>query len=472
MISWFSFTYFQTLLLYTRLHKRIIVKKKAFFFTIILFIITASCSQAQTYQDSSSNGEAGTLTLQQCINYGLQHQPLLQQALINQSITNATNAINKAGRYPQLSATAGITHYVQLPTNYSNINGNPTAIQTGIGNTSIPGIAVSQTIFNPTLIYYSRLAPYYVKQSQEITDSTKINTFVLVSKSFYSLLLTLQQINVIKEDTVRLAQNVRDAYHQYIGGIVDETDYEEATISLNNSLAQLKQANENIVPQYAALKQAMGYPPEKQFNIGFDSAQMMKDIDVDTTKPLQYEHRIEYRVYKTGIDIQHQLTNYYHLAALPTVSAFYNYNYEFANSSFSKLYRKGYPYSLVGLSVSVPIFNGFSRVENLRRSRLEEDFLSWNLVSLKSEIYTEYTSSLAAYKSNLYNLHISESNVALAKRVYFVVTLQYKQGIVAYLNVITAESNLISSQISYLNSLFQLLLSKIDLERAMGDVNY
>ncbi len=173
---------------------------------------------------------------------------------------------------------------------------------------------------------------------------------------------------------------------------------------------------------------------------------------------------------KPDIDIQHQLTEYYHLAALPTVSAFYNYNYEFANSNFGKLYSRGFPYSYGGLTLSVPIFNGFSRVQNLRRSKLEEDYLGWNLVSLKSQIYSEYTSALASYKSNLYSLHLSDANVTLAKRVYFVVTLQYKQGIVPYLNVITAESNLISSQINYLNALFQVQLSKIDLQRAMGNI--
>jgi len=59
--------------------------------------------------------------------------------------------------------------------------------------------------------------------------------------------------------------------------------------------------------------------------------------------------------------------------------------------------------------------------------------------------------------------------VALSRRVYFVVTLQYRQGIVPYLNVITAESNLITSEINYLNALFQVLSNKIDLEKDNGE---
>jgi multidrug efflux system outer membrane protein len=63
-----------------------------------------------------------------------------------------------------------------------------------------------------------------------------------------------------------------------------------------------------------------------------------------------------------------------------------------------------------------------------------------------------------------------KDNENLARKVYFIVDLQYKQGVVAYLNVITAESNLITAEIGYTNALFQLLSSKIDLERAMGIV--
>ena len=75
---------------------------------------------------------------------------------------------------------------------------------------------------------------------------------------------------------------------------------------------------------------------------------------------------------------------------------------------------------------------------------------------------------LADYKSNLYNLDVMRDNVDLARKTYDIVSLQYQQGVVAYLNVITAESNLISSEIGYQNALFQLLSSKIDLEKSMG----
>lgn len=406
-------------------------------------------------------------TLRQCIDYALVHQPALNRSQLNISITRTTNAISLSQQLPQVNASGNLSHYFQLPN--SNVSSNNRQTVT---NSFIPTVTVSQYIFNPGLLYAARSAPLYVKQAQQITDSTKIYLVTSVSKAFYNVLLTLEQINVFKEDTARLGKNLRDAYYQYKGGIVDETDYEEASIALNNSEAQLNQAKENVVPQYAVLKQLMGFLPENQFNVSFDTTEMTQGINIDTTQQLQYEKRIEYQQIKNIKDLQSEQIRYYKYAYLPTISAFYDNYLYFQNGKFSNLLKSAYPSSLIGLSLSVPIFTGFSRLHYLQRAKLQQQVYNWDVTDLKSQIYTEYTSALANYKSNLYNLRSLQKNVALAKRVYFVVTLQYKQGIVAYLNVITAESNLITSEINYLNALFQVLSSKIDLQKAMGNISY
>ncbi len=440
------------------------------------FIIIFQNLIVPSYAQSKNAGDTSEfLTLKQCIDYALLHQPALNQSLINVSITKATNAINLSGWYPQVNISANLTHYIQLPTAFIADTANPGSSlkeRTGITNTAIPALSVTQAIFSPNLLYAIKSAPLAVKEAQQITDSTKINIVSAVSKAFYNLLLTIEQIDVLKEDTVRLRQSVTDAYHQYVGGIVDETDYEQATITLNNSKAQLRQANENVVPEYATLKQLMGFQPDRQFNVSFDTLQMMNDIAFDTTLQLQYEKRIEFKQLQTQKDLQRTLTDYYRHTFLPTVSAFYNYNYEFENNDYAKLYNNVYPNSFIGLSVNLPIFTGFSRVKGIQRSKLQERQLDWSQVELKSRIYSEYTSALADYKSNTYNLQVLQENVVMAKRVYFVVQLQYKQGIVAYLNMITAESNLITSETSYINALYQVLSSKIDLQKAMGIINY
>lgn len=420
----------------------------------------------------SANTEAESLTLRQCVDYAMQHQPGINKALINVDITRTTNAINLSGWLPQVNAQGDLTHYIQTTSTVSTNSNGTSSKGSSVTNTFLPGVTVSQAIFSPSLLYAARSANLYVKQAQQVTDSTKIFLVSSVSKSFYNVLLTLEQINVLKEDTARLGKNLRDAYHQYKGGIVDETDYEEASITLNNSKAQLKQANENVEPQYATLKQLMGYPPEKQFNVSFDTTEMEQNIHIDTLQQLQYEKRIEYQQVKTARLLQDETVHYYKYSFLPTLSAFYNYNLAFENDQFSGLFSKSYPNQLIGLSFSIPIFTGFYRTNNLKKARLQQKIIDWNVIDLKSQIYKEYATALGNYKGNYYSLQLLQKNVNLARRVYFVVTLQYKQGIVPYLNVITAESNLISSEISYLNALFQVLSNKIDLQKAMGNISY
>jgi len=351
-------------------------------------------------------------------------------------------------------------------------SGEPTPEKTGVSNTFIPQLSATQVIFQPSLLYAANTAHLYVNQAKQAVDSSKIGIVSSVSKAFYNLLLTLQEIDILKADTAELIRNYNDAYHQYVGGIVDATDYEQALITLNNTKIQLKQSIENVTPQYAVLKQLMGFPPKDQFNVVYDTATMMKEIQLDTTEQLQYEKRIEYQELQTSRALQHQLTNYYKFSFLPSLSGFYTYNYEYENNEASALFQTAYPNSLIGLTLNLPIFTGLSRIENIHRSKLQEHILDWSEVALKSEIYTQYTTALANYNSDLYNLNTLRENKAMAEKVYVVVSLQYKQGIVPYLNVITAQSNLIASEIGYTNALFQLLSSKIDLEQAMGDIRY
>jgi outer membrane protein TolC len=352
-------------------------------FFLLIFAVFQGKAQNKVLPDSVMY-----LTLDQCIDYAFTHQPALQQAIVYQSITKTTNAISMSGWYPQVAIGGNFTHYNQLPTNFTTdtATGDVVKQHSGIVNTAIPALTVSQAIFSPSLLYASKSLHFYTEQAEQITDSAKIDLVVNVSKAFYNLLLTLEQINVFREDTARLSKNLADAYHQYVGGIVDMTDYQQAAISLNNSKAQLRQASENIIPLYAALKQSMGWPTGIQFNVNFDTARMKQDIFIDTTQTLDYEKRIEFGLLRTSKNLQHTVTDYYRMAWLPTVSGFFNYDFEYENNSLAALYANLYPYSYIGVSVSLPIFTGFYRVNNIKKSKLQEQLLDWNLVNLKSQI--------------------------------------------------------------------------------------
>ena len=445
-------------------------------FFLILSLNTYSQQSVQNNPRLTTEGEMGmdtsstVLSLTECLKYALKNQPALNQSMIDEAIAHANNAIALSGWLPQVTGAASYDHYFQLPTTFANLNGSLSGFQSGVTNVAIPSVTASQALFTTDLLLAVKASKLNILESKQITASVKIDVVSGVTKAFYDLLLSIQQIGVYKEDTARLKKNQSDAYSRYKSGIVDKVDYKQATISLNNSLSQLKTATEAIQAKYASLKQLMGYPAEKRFTVKFDTVQMMQEIYIDTNARLQFEKRIEYQELETAKRIQRETTLYYQLGFLPSLSAFYNYNYEFESNSYSDLYAKAYPYSLFGLQLNIPIFTGFRRNENVHKAKLQERRTDWDEINLKLEIYTQYKQAIASYKSNLYYLETQRENVAMAREVYDIVKLQYREGVKAYLDVIVAESDLRTSEINYLNALFSLLESKIDLEQAMGDI--
>ena len=90
--------------------------------------------------------------------------------------------------------------------------------------------------------------------AKQNTISTQIDVVSNVSKAFYDVLLSQTQIILLDTDIVLLQRSQRDAFNQYKGGLVDKTDYQRATISLNNALALHKTAEEQQKSQEGNIK--------------------------------------------------------------------------------------------------------------------------------------------------------------------------------------------------------------------------
>ena len=154
------------------------------------------------------------------------------------------------------------------------------------------------------------------------------------------------------------------------------------------------------------------------------------------------------------------------------MSANVAYNSNFLNNSFSKLYNQAYPNSYAGLTLAFPIFQGGKRKYEIKQAQWQLKRTDLELANIKNSMNTEYYSALANYKANLANYFALKENVLLAQEVYDVIQLQYRSGVKTYLEVITSETDLRTAKINYFNSLYQVLSSKIDVQRSLGDIRY
>jgi outer membrane protein TolC len=198
---------------------------------------------------------------------------------------------------------------------------------------------------------------------------------------------------------------------------------------------------------------------------------MKKDVLLDTLQNMNVYNRIEYQLLQTNLKLQKSRTDYYRMSFLPTLSAFANYNIIYQNDIYSQLYKQSFPNSTIGLSLSFPIFQGTKRIQNIRKSNMQYERLALDTINTRNEMNTQYVSAMASYKSDLATYSLTEQNIEIAQDVYNTVKLQYDQGIKTYLEVIVSETDLMSARINNLNALFMLMFSKLDVQRALGEIS-
>jgi outer membrane protein len=427
-----------------------------------LFSAKLLCAQA------TNDSLLAAATLQQCIQYALDHQPSVKQSQLQEEIVGYNIRSRLADWYPQIGGNYSLQHNFQRSTSYFN----GTAVPVGVKNTSTAQVYLDQTIFNRDVLLANRTQNEVRLAAKQSTAAEKIDITVNVSKAYYDILTTTQQIRVANENIARLQKSLEDAYYRYQSGVTDKTDYKRAQISLNNTKAT-KQINEAaLVAKMENLKNFMGYPVGVSLTVVYDSLQMEKEVGFDTLQRPDFSRRIEYQQLITQKNLQEANIVYQRNAFLPNVSATAVYNLNYLNNNFGKLYGANYPNSFVGLTAGIPIFQGGKRKANVRSAQLTVAQIDLELLNLENTINSQYATALSNYKGSLANYLASKENVGLAQEVYDVINLQYKAGVKTYLEVINAETDLRTSQINYFNALNQVLASKVDAERALGLIHY
>lgn len=440
------------------------------FFACLLLVGIASAADAQ-------NPDTVVMDMSTCLRYAVRHQPGLRASLLNQRIVDYDVKGALSDWLPQVSGTADVERYFQPSQSFF-----PDSLITpgSSGYTTFPsspnyvstlGLGITQNIYNRDVMLASRTSKNYRRYAGESVDSARIELVVDVSKAYYAIYTSELQLGILSEDIQRLERNVKDTYNQYQSGIVDKTDYKQATIELNNARAQYKQAQALIPAKYMYLKQLMGFPVDSLLKLHSDSASMVAEAMLDTAQQLDVNNRIEVQSLQTLKNLSMAQYDYQRLGWLPSLSAFYNYNVFYGNNQFSKLYNANFPNSYIGLTLSVPIFQGFKRIYAMHAAKLGAELVDLRLEDTKRVINTQFSQAMAAYKGDLANWATAQENIGLAREVDNTVNLQYREGIKTYLDVITADTDLRSSEITGLDALFSLLSDKMDVLRALGTVN-
>src|SRR5687768_6567150 len=152
------------------------------FYCIILLSLISSRSEAQEKPDSILQ----VATLDKVVAYALTHQPAVQQAQIDEEITNKVIKGKLADWYPQINFSYNYQRVIDKQT--AVIGGN--TIPLGVFNSSAAQISATQNLFNRDALLASTTASKVRILADQNTDRSKIDVVVDVTKAFYDVLAT------------------------------------------------------------------------------------------------------------------------------------------------------------------------------------------------------------------------------------------------------------------------------------------
>jgi outer membrane protein TolC len=152
----------------------------------------------------------------------------------------------------------------------------------------------------------------------------------------------------------------------------------------------------------------------------------------------------------------------------PTIVAFAQHQENAFSIDFANSFNKFYPGTFVGLNVTVPIFDGLNKQSKIQQAKINMQKVERSTEQLENAIEMEVFSAKTTYSRTKEQLTILNENYLLADNIYKKINTKYQNGLSSSLDVVTAEKDLKESQKNYLNGIYDLLIARANLKKALG----
>ena len=124
----------------------------------------------------------------------------------------------------------------------------------------------------------------------------------------------------------------------------------------------------------------------------------------------------------------------------------------------------------VGLSLQIPVFDGFRRKYQVQQARIQQQTIERGFETLRQSIDLQDAQSRTTLVNALDVLDNQKANLALAEEVARVSRIKFEEGVGSNLEVISAETGLREAQTNYYASLYDVLVAKVDRDKATGEL--
>lgn len=442
------------------------IKKYAIGLSMIFSVFTAQ----------SQNAGSANYSLKQAIDYAFKNSPnYLNAELEIQNSKYRKKEVLGVG-LPQINSSVDLKDYIDIPTSLlpGQFFGAPAGtfipVKFGTKYNATAGFSASQLIFSSDYIVGVKAAKELINLSTINVNRSKTELVSSVSKAYYNVVVNKERTKLLDANIIKLKKIFDDtkAFNQQ--GFVEQIDLERLEVQYNNLVVEKEKTDRLIGLSESLLKFQMGYKISEPIvltdSLTFENNDVASLLSgkIDISKRADYQLlQSQQRLYQ--LDLKRQRLGY-----LPTVAAYgsYQYNAQRQKFDFTDGSQSWFKISLIGGTVNLNIFDGLQRHNRIQQAKIAVQKGENNLKNIELAAEIEATISEVTYQNAYASLQTQKRNMQLAQHVFDVSQKKYEQGVGSNLEITNAQTALKEAQTNYYNAVYDMIVSKIDFQKATG----
>lgn len=437
----------------------------------MVFVFIFSMQNGLKAQEKS---QCLTLDLDMAIRIALSENPTIKVADIE--ITRKDYSYKGAigNLLPTIAASGDYSRTLKKQVMYMDVDipGMDNGMKVGQDNSYSLGFNFQLPIVAPTFWKNIQLSKADIEQTLESARASRLSLVDQVKKAYYNIMMSEDSYQVLKESYDNARLNAKDFRNKYNQGVASEYDVLRAEVQVRTLEPGLLQAENGVKLSKINLKVLLGMdmdidiaPANKLSDYEKDMYEQVLNIDTslqNNTNLRQLDLQADYL--KKALTVQK-------MSWYPTLTAtgLYNWN-SMSNGSMFKNFRWN-PYSMVGLTLSIPIFQGGSRYYKVKDAQLTVNQMKFNRQDLVKNLQMQTISYMDNIQKSIKQIASNKEGVIQAEKAYSIMQKKFEIGAATFIEVNDANVALTNAKLSYYQAIHDYLAAKSDLEQVTGNVD-
>ncbi len=428
---------------------------------------------------SLSAQEVLILNLKESIEYALDNNVESKNAKLEVLVSKAIIGENLARGLPQINGNFDFTYNMAIPIVFlpnqgpfanPNIEGDVIPARFGVDFQSALGVRLDQMIFDGSFFVGLQASRTLKKLTEFDQQKTEIDVVENIKKAYYTALVNVERRKLVLANLNRLEHLQKNTEALFKEGFAEKLDVSRIKVQVNNLKTELDKINSVTSLSLDILKLQMGLPMNYQIALEDTLKDLELDLKFEELMALDAYQRIEINQMDTNIELVKLNIKNFQVQYMPQLNGFLTFQRSGAALDFSNVFNSSNWFSaaFVGLNMKIPVFDGF-----LKKNRIQQNKVQlYQLENQKNFMVENMSLELRRSKLNLTNslksLEVQEENRVLALEVFQMTKIKYEEGVGSNLEVVEADASLKEAESNYFSALYDALIAKVDLEKALG----